>query len=214
MARIKRSPAALKIADLILENYDVKNAKDINEALKDVFGPLFERMLNAEMDAHLGYDKNSQEEKEHDNRRNGFSEKTIQGSFGETKIAVPRDREGSFTPIVVPKRQKDVSEIESKVLAMYARGMSQRDISATIEEIYGFELSQDKISTITDTILEDVKEWLNRPLKALYSFVFVDCIYVKMKNEHGVVDNHAVYVILGVDYEGLKDVLGLYIKLT
>ena len=214
MARIKRSPAALKIADLILENYDVKNAKDINEALKDVFGPLFERMLNAEMDAHLGYDKNSQEEKEHDNRRNGFSEKTIQGSFGETKIAVPRDREGSFTPIVVPKRQKDVSEIESKVLAMYARGMSQRDISATIEEIYGFELSQDKISTITDTILEDVKEWLNRPLKALYSFVFVDCIYVKMKNEHGVVDNHAVYVILGVDYEGLKDVLGLYISPT
>ena len=214
MARIKRSPAALKIADLILENYDVKNAKDINEALKDVFGPLFERMLNAEMDAHLGYDKNSQEEKEHDNRRNGFSEKTIQGSFGETKIAVPRDREGSFTPIVVPKRQKDVSEIESKVLAMYARGMSQRDISATIEEIYGFELSQDKISTITDTILEDVKEWLNRPLKALYSFVFVDCIYVKMKNEHGVIDNHAVYVILGVDYEGLKDVLGLYISPT
>ena len=214
MARIKRSPAALKIADLILENYDVKNAKDINEALKDVFGPLFERMLNAEMDAHLGYDKNSQEEKEHDNRRNGFSEKTIQGSFGETKIAVPRDREGSFTPIVVPKRQKDVSEIEGKVLAMYARGMSQRDISATIEEIYGFELSQDKISTITDTILEDVKEWLNRPLKALYSFVFVDCIYVKMKNEHGVVDNHAVYVILGVDCEGLKDVLGLYISPT
>lgn len=97
---------------------------------------------------------------------------------------------------------------------MYARGMSQRDISATIEEIYGFELSQDKISTITDTILEDVKEWLNRPLKALYSFVFVDCIYVKMKSEHGVIDNHAVYVILGIDYEGLKDVLGLYIKPT
>ncbi len=91
MTRIKRSPAALKIADLILENYDVKNAKDINEALKDVFGPLFERLLNVQMDAHLGYDKNSQEEKEHENRRNGFSEKTIQGSFGETKIAVPRD---------------------------------------------------------------------------------------------------------------------------
>ena len=89
--RIKRSPAALKTADLILENYDVKNAKDINEALKDVFGPLFERLLNVQMDAHLGYDKNSQEEKEHENRRNGFSEKTIQGSFGETKIAVPRD---------------------------------------------------------------------------------------------------------------------------
>ena len=141
---------------------------------------------------------------ETENRRNGFGEKTIQGSFGETKISVPRDREGTFEPVIVPKRKKDVSEIEGKVLAMYARGMSQRDISSTIQDIYGFELSQDKISTITDTILEDVKEWLNRPLKPLYSFVFVDCIYVKMKNDHGVVDNHAVYVILGVDAEGFS----------
>lgn len=144
----------------------------------------------------------------------GSEKKTIQGSFGETKISVPRDREGTFEPVIVPKRKKDVSEIEGKVLAMYARGMSQRDISSTIQDIYGFELSQDKISTITDTILEDVKEWLNRPLKPLYSFVFVDCIYVKMKNDHGVVDNHAVYVILGVDAEGFKEVLGLYISPT
>ena len=214
MAKIKRNPAALKIADLIFENYDLKNANDANEALKEVFGPLFEKMLNAEMDAHLGYDKNSQDPKETENRRNGFGEKTIQCSFGETKISVPRDREGTFEPVIVPKRKKDVSEIEGKVLAMYARGMSQRDISSTIQDIYGFELSQDKISTITDTILEDVKEWLNRPLKPLYSFVFVDCIYVKMKNDHGVVDNHAVYVILGVDAEGFKEVLGLYISPT
>lgn len=214
MAKIKRNPAALKIADLIFENYDLKNANDANEALKEVFGPLFEKMLNAEMDAHLGYDKNSQDPKETENRRNGFGEKTIQGSFGETKISVPRDIEGTFEPVIVPKRKKDVSEIEGKVLAMYARGMSQRDISSTIQDIYGFELSQDKISTITDTILEDVKEWLNRPLKPLYSFVFVDCIYVKMKNDHGVVDNHAVYVILGVDADGFKEVLGLYISPT
>lgn len=214
MAKIKRNPAALKIADLIFENYDLKNANDANVALKEVFGPLFEKMLNAEMDAHLGYDKNSQEPKETENRRNGFGEKTIHGSFGETKISVPRDRDGTFEPVIVPKRRKDVSEIEGKVLAMYARGMSQRDISSTIQDIYGFELSQDKISTITDTILDDVKEWLNRPLKPLYSFVFVDCIYVKMKNDHGVVDNHAVYVILGVDAEGFKEVLGLYISPT
>lgn len=211
---IKRNPAAEKIADLILNNYDVQNAKDVNEALKDIFGPIFEKMLNAEMDAHLGYDKNSSAPKETENRRNGYGEKTIQGSFGETSISVPRDRDGSFKPVVVPKHQKDVSEIEGKVLAMYARGMSQRDISATIQDIYGFELSQDKISTITDAILDDVKEWLNRPLKPLYSFVFVDCIYVKMKNERGVVDNHAVYVLLGVDYEGFKEVIGLYISPT
>ena len=214
MAKIKRIPAALKIADLIFENFDLKNANDANDALKEVFGPLFEKMLNAEMDAHLGYDKNSQEPKETENRRNGFGEKTIQGSFGETKISVPRDRDGTFEPVVVPKHKKDVSEIEGKVLSMYARGMSQRDISATIQEIYGFELSQDKISTITDTILNDVQDWLNRPLKPLYSFVFVDCIYVKMKNEQGRVDNHAVYVILGVDAEGFKEVLGLYISPT
>ena len=99
-------------------------------------------MLNAEMDAHLGYDKSSSEPKETENRRNGYGEKTIHGSFGETSISVPRDRDGSFKPVVVPKHQKDVSEIEGKVLAMYARGMSQRDISATIQDIYGFELSQ------------------------------------------------------------------------
>lgn len=168
MAKIKRNPAALKIADLIFENYDLKNANDANVALKEVFGPLFEKMLNAEMDAHLGYDKNSQEPKETENRRNGFGEKTIHGSFVETKISVPRDRDCTFEPVIVPKHKKDVSEIEGKVLAMYARGMRQRDISSTIQDIYGFELSQDKISTITDTILEDVKEWLNRPLKPLY----------------------------------------------
>lgn len=97
---------------------------------------------------------------------------------------------------------------------MYARGMSQRDISATINEIYGFELSQDKISTITDSIIEDVKSWLQRPLKPIYIFVFVDCIYVKMKNEQGLINNHAVYVVLGVDAEGYKDVLGLYVSPT
>jgi transposase-like protein len=131
---IKRNPAAEKIADLILNNYDVQNAKDVNEALKDVFGPIFEKMLNAEMDAHLGYDKNSSAPKETENRRNGYGEKTIQGSFGETSISVPRDRDGSFKPVVVPKHQKDVSEIEGKVLAMYARGRA-REISAQLFRI-------------------------------------------------------------------------------
>ena len=105
---IKRNPAAEKIADLILNNYDVQNAKDVNEALKDVFGPIFEKMLNAEMDAHLGYDKSSSEPKETENRRNGYGEKTIHGSFGETSISVPRDRDGSFKPVAVPKHQKDI----------------------------------------------------------------------------------------------------------
>ena len=170
MAKIKRNPAALKIADLILDNYDVKNAKDVNEALKEVFGPLFEKMLNAEMDAHLGYDKNSQEPKETENRRNGFGEKTIQGSFGETKISVPRDRDGTFDPVVVPKHKKDVSEIEGKVLAMYARGMSQRDISSTIQDIYGFELSQDRVYQIIWTVKSSVVPKVQRGLLILKEF--------------------------------------------
>ncbi len=211
---IKRNPAARQIADLILKNYDVKSANDVNDALKEVFGPIFESMLDAEMDAHLGYDKSSQEPKDTENRRNGHSQKIIQGSFGETVIKTPRDRDGSFEPVIVPKHSKDVSEIEGKVLAMYARGMSQRDISSTIEEIYGFTMSQDKISTITDSILEDVKQWLNRPLKPMYTFVFVDCIYVKIKNDVGMVDNQAIYVILGIDAEGCKEVLGLHASPT
>ncbi len=216
MARknIKRNPAAEKIADLILNNYDISCAGDVNEALKEVFGPIFEKMLNAEMDAHLGYEKNSLENKTNDNRRNGYGEKQIQGSFGQTSIQVPRDRDGSFEPIVVPKYKKDVSDIEDKVIALYGRGMSQRDISETINDIYGFRLSQDKISTITDIIIDDVKEWQSRPLKPIYTFIFVDCIYVKMKNEQGVVGNHAVYVILGIDIEGFKEVLGLWISPT
>ncbi len=119
MARknIKRNPVAEKIADLILNNYDISCAGDVNEALKEVFGPIFEKMLNAEMDAHLGYEKNSLENKTNDNRRNGYGEKQIQGSFGQTSIQVPRDRDGSFEPIVVPKYKKDVSDIEDKVIA-------------------------------------------------------------------------------------------------
>ena len=214
MAKIKRNPVAEKVADLIIENYDLKNGKDIQDALKEVFGPIFEKFLNAEMDAHLGYEKNSQDDKNTENRRNGYTTKTIQGSFGEAQIQCPRDRDGSFEPVIVPKRQKDVSEIERKVLAMYARGMSQRDISATIDDIYGFKLSQDKISSITDIILEDVKEWLHRPLKPIYTFVFVDCIYCKIKNDKGVTQNQAVYVMLGIDVEGRKDVIGLHIAPT
>lgn len=214
MTKIKRNPAAKEIADLIIKNYRPTNGQEIQDALKEVFGPIFENFLNAEMDAHLGYEKNSQNSKETNNRRNGYTSKTIQGSFGETQIKCPRDRDGTFEPVIVPKRQKDVSNIESKVLAMYARGMSQRDISATIEDIYGFKLSQDKISSITDLIIEDVKEWLYRPLKPIYAFVFVDCIYCKIKNDRGVVQNQAVYVMLGVDLEGRKDVISLHIAPT
>lgn len=207
---IKRNPASKAIADLIFNNYKIESAKDIQEAVKDAFAPLFERMLETELESHLGYSKSSLEEKETKNRRNGYIRKRIKTSVGETDIKSPRDRDGTFEPIVVPKHKNDVTDIEDKVLAMYARGMSQRDISATINDIYGFKLSQDKISTITDLIVEDVQKWQDRPLKELYTFVFVDCIYVKVKNDRGTVDNCAVYILLGIDIEGKKEVLGIY----
>ena len=130
--------------------------------------------------------------------------------MGEVEIATPRDRNGSFEPYIVPKRSKDVSDIEDKVLSMYARGMSQRDIANTIEDIYGFEISHDTISNITDRIIDTANEWQNRPLKKFYTFVFVDCLYVNIRKEMET-KSCAVYVVLGYDVNGLKDILGIWI---
>lgn len=150
----------------------------MQDALKDVFGPLFEKMLQGELNNHLGYDAHSKEPKEHDNRRNGYGNKTLKTSFGEVAIDVPRDREASFEPELIPKRKRDVSDIEGKVLSMYARGMSQRDIAATVEDIYGFDISHEMISDITDAVLPELEEWQARPLAKCYAFLFVDCMYV------------------------------------
>ena len=198
------------LAKAIISEYKPRSVEDMQNALKDVFGPMFEAMLNGEMENHLGYDNNARGKKETANRRNGYTHKTLKTSAGEVPIDVPRDRDGSFEPQIVQKRQTDVSSIEGKVLAMYARGMSQRDISSTIDDIYGFKLSAGQISNITDCVLDELNEWQNRPLKAFYPFIFVDCIYVSMRTEQGVSDQ-AVYVILGYDLNGGKDVLGLWI---
>ena len=133
--------------------------------------------------------------------------------MGEVEINAPRDRNGSFEPVIVPKRSKDVSNIEGKVLSMYARGMSQRDISSTIEDIYGFKVSHDMISDITNAILPEVEEWQNRPLKKCYPFVFFDCMYVSVRNDYEAKEE-AVYVILGYDLQGQKEILGLWMDST
>ncbi len=172
MAKIKRNPAAVEIAKQILAQYQPDSAEDVQGALKDIFGPLFEEMLKAELDNHLGYQINSKEVKNTENRRNGYSPKKVKTSMGEVEIQTPRDRDGSFEPQVIPKRSSDVSDIENKVLAMYARGMSQRDISATINDIYGFEISHEMVSQITDTILPLVEDWRTRPLKPCYVMLY------------------------------------------
>lgn len=135
-------------------------------------------MLQGEMSSHLGYESNDHGAKSTDNRRNGYTSKKIKTSTGEADIKIPRDRDSGFEPKLVPKRQKDVSEIEEKVLAMYARGKSPRDFAETIEDIYGFEISHETISQITDCILDELRDRQNRPLKRIYKFLFVDCMYV------------------------------------
>ena len=211
MARKKKDPKKVALAQAILDAYNPSSVEDMNDALKDIFGPLFEAMLQGEMENHLGYNSNNKGPKKNENRRNGYGNKTLKTSYGEVDIEVPRDRDASFEPEIIPKRQKDVSAIENKVLAMYARGMSQRDISSTIEDIYGFKVSHEMISDITDTILPKVEEWRNRPLKKCYAFVFIDCLYVTLRNDYEVKEC-AVYVILGYDLHGKKEILGIWLS--
>ncbi|HAQ2062942.1 TPA: IS256 family transposase [Enterococcus faecium] len=213
MARKKRNPDAEKLAESILNAYQPESVDDMQDALKDVFGPLFEKMLQGELNNHLGYDAHSKEPKEHDNRRNGYGTKTLKTSFGEVAIDVPRDREASFEPELIPKRKRDVSDIEGKVLSMYARGMSQRDIAATVEAIYGFDISHEMISDITDAVLPELKEWQARPLAKCYAFLFVDCMYVTLRENYEAKE-YAVYTILGYDLKGNKEILGLWLNQT
>lgn len=200
-----------QLVQAILDTYQPETAEDVQNALKDIFGPMFEAMLQGEMNNHLGYNNNSKEKKETDNRRNGYIDKTVKTSLGEMNIAVPRDRDGSFEPVIIPKRTKDISDIDRKVISMYAKGMSQRDISDTIEDIYGFKVSHEMISQITDCVIEELNEWQNRPLKKFYPFVFVDCMYVTIRYEYEVRET-AVYTILGYDKDGHKDILGLWLN--
>ena len=200
-----------QLAQAILNQYQPKSVEDMQDALKDTFGSMFEAMLQGEMNSHLGYSNNERSEKETTNRRNGYTKKTLKTTVGDVPIEVPRDREGTFEPAVVPKRKRDVSDIQDKVLSMYAKGMSRRDNADTIEDIYGFEISHETISEITDSVLEQLEEWQNRPLKRFYTFLFVDCLYVAIRKEYET-KNYAVYVILGYDVDGQKDILGLWLS--
>jgi putative transposase len=168
-------------------------------------------MLEAEMDEHLGYDKNSVLGNNSGNSRNGHNHKTIHSEYGQAEIAVPRDRNGEFEPQVLAKRQVRTDEIEQKILAMYSKGMSQRDIEDSIREIYGAEVSQPLVSKITDKILPEVNEWQNRSLDAVYPIVYFDGIVFKSRKDNQII-NKCVYSVLGIDMEGHKDILGCRIS--
>jgi len=209
MAKREKTPQEL-FAEHFVAELKPKTVEDVENGLKSIFGPIFESMLQGELQAHLGYESNDHNPKETSNRRNGSIKKTLKSTVGEIPIQSPRDRDGSFEPIVVPKRQTDISGIESKVLAMYGKGMSQRDIADIIEDIYGFRLSAEQVSIITDSVMDELRRWQERSLKKFYPFMFVDCLYVNIRTEFAT-KKHAVYCIVAYDLDGRKDILGLWI---
>lgn len=195
------------IASLIQE-YDIKTAEDIQEALKDLLGGTIQSMLEAEMDQHLGYEP--YERSDNPNSRNGKKSKSLRSTYGEIQIDVPQDRESSFEPQIVKKRQKDISNIEHKIIAMYARGLTTRQISDQIEEIYGFEVSEGMVSDITNKLLPEIEEWQQRPLSSVYPIVFIDAVHFSVR-DNNIIKKLAAYIILGINEEGQKEVLGIYI---
>lgn len=194
----------------IIKENDFKSVNDIYSFLKDSFKDMLQEMLEAEMDISMGYPKGDKGELVVDNKRNGYSQKTVKSQFGELEVDIPRDRNGEFDPKIIPKYQRDISGIEEKVISLYARGMSTRDIHDQLKDIYGIELSAEMVSKITDRIIPDIKEWQSRPLDPIYPFCFMDAIHYKIK-EDGRIVNRAAYVVLGVTLDGEKDILSVTI---
>lgn len=184
-----------------------------NGLLKQLTKAVIERALQAEMTAHLGYGKHELVNNTTGNTRNGKSSKTLKGEFGLLPINVPRDREGSFEPQLVPKHQTRWTGFDDKIISLYSRGMSVREIQAHLTEMYGTEISPALISTVTDAVMDEVKQWQSRPLDTVYPVLYLDCIPVKVR-ESGTVRNKAVYLAIGINLQGEKEVLGLWIAQT
>ena len=194
---------------------DYKKPEDLigeNGLLKQLTKLLVEKALDAELSEHLGHGKNEPVANEAGNTRNGKSRKTLKGEFGELPIEVPRDRHGTFEPQLIPKHQTRWAGFDDKILSLYARGMTVREIQAHLEEMYGTEVSPSLISSITDAVAEEVKAWQSRPLDPIYPIIYLDCIHVKVRE--GAVRVKAVYLAIGVTMTGEKEVLGLWLAQT
>ena len=195
----------------IMKGLDVKNFEDLKDVFKLMVGEMIENGLEGELDDELGYTKYDYRNKEGENSRNGYSKKTLKTSFGETEIKVPRDRDGEFEPQLVKKNQTTLTgDIEEKILSMYAKGMTTSDIETHIQDIYGLECSDSTISRITDKILPVVREWQSRPLEEVYAVVFMDAIHFHVRSE-GQIVKKAVYIAIGINMDGLKEVLGMWV---
>ena len=200
--------AKRNIITSLIQEYDIQSADDLQDALKDLLGDTIQEMMEAEMTEHLGYDEYQRSDST--NARNGRKTKTVRSKYGETTIEVPQDRDASFEPKIVKKRQKDISAIDDKIISMYAKGMTTRQISEQIEDIYGFEVSESFVSDVTDKILPQIEEWQNRPLDTLYPVIFVDAIHFSVR-DNGIIRKKAAYIILGINETGKKEVLSIEI---
>ncbi|MUG69039.1 MULTISPECIES: IS256 family transposase [Paenibacillus] len=185
-------------------------AQDAQNALKELFAETLQEMLEAELDTHLGYEKHEVKAKMTSNSRNGKSKKSVVSEYGEQEITVPRDRLGEFEPVVVQKHQKNVTGIEDQIIALYAKGVSTREIQDHLQNLYGIEVSPTLISNVTNKIVPLIKEWQNRPLQGVYAVVYMDAIHFKVKQD-GAIVNKAAYMVIGIDLDGNKDVLGMWI---
>lgn len=189
----------------------IKSGEDLNELMKEFIAQMVGGVLQGEMDDHLGYEKYDAAGKDTSNSRNGYGEKTLQTTYGDTKLMVPRDRDGDYDPVIIKKYQKTVNaEIENKIISMYAKGMTTSDMEDHIKDMYGLEISDSTISRITDRILPIAKEWQSRPLEEIYAVVFLDAIHYNVRQD-GRIIKKAVYIAIGIDLKGKKDVLGLWV---
>ena len=216
MARKKDSPQKAALRELMgnylkENNVKVKDGTDVNSIMRDMMSIILEGALDQELDEELGYSKYDYRNKETDNSRNGYSQKTLHTSYGDMEIDIPRDRKGDFEPQVVKKYQNSITQdMEEKIISMYAKGMTTGDIEAHLKELYDLDISDSTISRITDKIMPLVKEWQERPLQEIYAVVYMDAIHYHVRSEGRIV-KRAVYIALGIDMDGKKDVIGMYV---
>ena len=191
----------------------IRTQAEFESFIQELYKQGVEALLKAEIDDHLGYPKHSPEGKNTGNSRNGYSGKTLKTNIGDIPLDVPRDRNGTFEPVAVPKYQRMSAKIENAIITMYSRGMTTRDIEATIKDIYGIEVSEGSISNITSSVLEDIKEWQQRPLESVYFVVWMDGIVFKVR-QNGKVQGKTIYLMIGLKQDGKKQVLGMWINET
>ena len=199
-----------KIFKTLIEDYNIKDTNDIKDMLKDLLSGTIQTMLEAEIENELGYAKHSMKDKATSNARNGHSKKTVRSEHGNLDLDIPRDRNAEFEPQIIPKYQREITGIEGQILSLYAKGMSNRDIEDHLNNLYGIDVSSSMISKITDKIIPEIREWQSRQLEDVYPIVFMDAIHYSVRKD-GVVVKKAVYLAIGIDKEGRKEVLGFWI---